>query len=392
MTALASDAYVALGDFESAEALRAPQINARLHRIVTELPCALFVNSALWAWNHEDYKRAYDLILTAVTTYPDDIPALVTYASLAYEQTKVPEQTDLEKTLRKTALRTKRMLAYDERPKMQVADALHRISDAIEKQRAADGVADGKLLAMRAFLTFALTPDMTPKARLAYIWHELELNEIQRNLYPPLLVQLAVHELLLQGQEEAARTLFENYLDARYVLTADDAEQTAATKKEVVQTDVFGGEKRVPPQVIPQEVLVAAFGDRAARHAHTLEVWEGETAAYFALVDKNVAAAKRLYEYVVYETGTDSRAEVASAANLAVICSSTGDKKRALELYGQAAGRSTDSVQKSTILYRSAVLQVAQGDERSAQVSLDYSLALNPANADARLLKRTLGL
>ncbi|MCR5724922.1 MAG: hypothetical protein K6G80_07550 [Treponema sp.] len=386
MTALASDAYIKLGDAESAENLRAPQINAWLHRIIPEIPCELFVNSALWSWMHEDYKRAYDLILTAVTTFPDNVPALVTYANLAFEQTKEPERTDLEETLRKTALRTKRMADYDARPKMLVSDALHRMSVAIEALHSRGESVDDSLLASHAVLEMASLSDMVATSRLAYIWKQLEANELSRNLYPPRLVQLAVHELLMQGRQDEARSLFENYLDARYGLSAD----SLSIPEEIIQTDVFGGEKRIPSPVIPVAVLYAAFGDRAAQHVHAMDVWEGETAAYFALLDKNVAAARRLYEYVLYEAGSEARAEVASAANLAVICSSTGESQRALELYGQAAGRCRDNYTKSLILYRTAVLQAAAHDISAARLSLDYSLALNPANADARLLRTIL--
>ncbi len=387
MTALASDAYIALGDSESAEALRAPQINAWLHRIVPELPCSLFVNSALWSWAHEDYKRAYDLLLTAVTTYPDDISALVSYGAIAYEQTKEREMSDLEKSLRKTTLRTRRMAQYDARPKMLLSDALSRMDAAIERQRSQNGYADDSLLASRALLQLRSSPDMVLQARLAYIWRELEKNEIQRNLYPPLLVQLAVHELLLAGKSDEARTLFENYLDARYGLSVDSVAVDAAPK---VSTDMFGGEKRIPTPVIPEAVLSAAFGDRAAQSVRTMDVWEGETAAYFALVDKNVVAARRIYEYVLYEALDETYAEVASAANLAVIYSSLGNKQKALELYGWAAGRSLDAEQKSTVLYRSAVLQAALGNEQDAKLSLEYCLSLDPSNAEARLLQQTL--
>ena len=393
MTALASDAYAALGDADSAEALRAKLIEAWLHSEQDSLPCMVFLNSALWSWRHEDYKRAYDLLITAVTTYPDNVPALVTYGTLAYEQSLVPERTDLEQTLRRTALRTQRMAEYDSRPKLLVSDALYRMDEALARQKAAGQVADDRLLAARAMLEIQSKPDMVATARLAYVWQLLEANEIRRNMYPPLLVQLAVHELLRQDETADARALFENYIDARYNLSEELNGKEAVTT--TVQKDIFGGERRVPAAVIPASVLKSAFGDRAASNAANMEVWEGETAAYFALLDKNVMAAQRLYEYVLYEANASPAsigtvAAVSSAANLAVICSSTEDRVRALELYGQAAGRCSDSATKSVLLYRTAVLQNKMGDMRGALLSLEYSLALNPANANAKLLKRQL--
>ena len=392
MTALASDAYAALGDADSAEELRAPLVDAWLRGEQGTLPCMVYLNSALWAWRHELYQRAYDLLLTTVTVYPDNAPALITYGNLAYEQSLVPTRTDLEQTLRRTPLRTQRMAEYDSRPKLVLSDALHRMDEALARQHEEGRTADDRLLAARAMLEIQSKPDMVATARLAYVWQLLEANEIRRNMYPPLLVQLAVHELLRQEEISDARTLFENYIDARYNFAEElRGNETVTT---TVQKDVFGGERRVPVAVIPASVLKAAFGDRAALNAASMEVWEGETAAYFALLDKNVAAARRLYEYVLEADATHasvgSLAAVSSTANLAVIYSSTNDRTRALELYGQAAGRCSDSAIKSTLLYRTAVLQNKQNDLRGALLSLEYSLALNPANANARLLKRQL--
>ena len=248
-------------------------------------------------------------------------------------------------------------------------------------------------------LDFKQHPELTQKARLAYVWKILEQNERGRSLYPPKLVQLAVHELLANGETEDARNLFTKYLDARYAL------ETAAPAADEAQpvTDVFGGERAVAKNVIPPEVLRGTFGDRAAKGVNGMDIWEGECAAYFTLLDGNVVAARRLYEYVLFETGglhrKSDRAPVVSisplaspvsASNLAMMYSSTGDKKNALALYGLAAGRTRDAHAKADILYRTAVIQRDTGDINGALLSLEYCLALNPTHADARLLRRML--
>ena len=134
-----------------------------------------------------------------------------------------------------------------------------------------------------------------------------------------------------------------------------------------------------------------------------MEIWEGECAAYFALLDGNVSAARRLYEYVLFETGglhrNSARAQITSisplsspvsAINLAMMYSSTGNKKDALALYGLAAGRTRESNAKADILYRTAVIQHDTGDKNGALLSLEYCLALNPTHADARLLRKMI--
>ena len=225
----------------------------------------------------------------------------------------------------------------------------------------------------------------------------LEANELGRSLYPPKLVQLAVHELLANGKNEDARNLFTKYLDARYSLKNEEP----VTQKVLI--DVFGGERPVAKNLIPPEVMRGTFGDRAAKDVNSMEIWEGETAAYFTLLDGNITAARRLYEYVLFETGGLHRtsetapivtmsplASPVTACNLAMVYSSTGDKKNALALYGLAAGRTREPLEKADILYRSAVIQNDLKDEKGALLSLEYCLSLNPIHADARLLRRQI--
>ena len=393
---LASDAYVMLNDRDSAEASRKIVLQYKGEKSA-DVPPAVKVNSALWEQNRGNYSRAYDLIFDVVTNKDDYVPGLVTYGRFAYESSLPPEMTDLEKSLRMTEFRTHSMQAYDERPRILVTDALYRMKNAVKQQKAADGKADEDLLVAQTLLYFKNNPNLTQTAKLAYVWQILEENELGHSLYPPKLVQFAVHELLANGKGEDARNLFTKYLDARYSLKN---EEPVAQKKLI---DIFGGERPPVKNLVPPEVLRGTFGDRAAKDVNSMEIWEGETAAYFTLLDGNVAAARRLYEYVLFETGglhrTSESAPIVSmsplaspvtACNLAMVYSSTGDKKNALALYGLAAGRTRDALEKADILYRSAVIQNDLGDENGALLSLEYCLSLNPIHADARLLRRQI--
>lgn len=398
---LASDAYMMLDDDESAENAREEFINysessgAKIHPSV-------FVNSSLYAFRHEQYKKSYEYLIEALLSDPDYVPALITYGKLSWQDSQPLQMSELEKALRKTTLRTNKMREYDERPKFTVVDALAKMNETFERESKAGLAHNDDLIVERLSLYLKTQAELNLTQKTAAIWDELEQNQLGTNLYPSHLVQFAVQKFLSYGLTDEARVLFMNYIDAKFDLNyRKKASEAGSTEN--VKTDIFGGQKLEIVPVIPESVARLAFGDRAADKSDRMEIWEVEFAAYFSLLDKNISAAKRLYEYVVFETGGVKKANAAgsitsisplaapsSAANLAMIYSGTGDKRKALALYTLAAGKSKSPEIKSKLLYRCAKIQVENGDLAAATTSLRYSLSLDMSNADARLLKRQI--
>ena len=398
---LASDAYMMLGDEESAEESRELYIDSAKKSGAKMIP-SILVNSSLYSFRHEQYRKSYEYLIDAFVTEPDYIPALISYGKLSWKDSQPLQMTELEKALRKTSLRTNKMREYDERPKFTIADALYRMEETLERESRAGLKHDDDLIVERLSLYLKNNPELNLTQRTAVIWNELEQNQLGTNLYPPHLVQFAVQKFLSYGLIDEGRELFMNFIDAKFDLNYR-MKQTEAGTEEKVTVDIFGGKKVEKVPVIPESVARLAFGDRAADKTDRMEVWEVEFAAYFSLLEKNISAAKRLYEYVIFETGGVKRANSSgnitsvsplsassSAANLAMIYSSTGERKKALDLYSLAAGKTKSPQVKSKLLYRAAKIQVDLGDLDGAKTSLAYSLSLDRSNADARLLKREL--
>ena len=398
---LASDAYMMLDDEENAEANREEYI-AEAQKTGTKIHPSILVNSSLYSFRHEQYRKSYEFLIEALISEPDYIPALITYGKLSWKDSQPLQITELEKALRKTSLRTNRMREYDERPKFTISDALYRMQETLERESKAGLRHNDDLIVERLSLYLKDNSELNLTQKTAAIWAELEQNELGTNLYPSHLVQFAVQKFLAYGLIDQARELFMNYIDAKFDLNYRKQAVEAGTT-ENVKTDIFGGEKTIVVPVIPESVARLAFGDRAADKSDRMEVWEIEFAAYFSLLEKNISAARRLYEYVVFETGGVKAANAtgsitsisplaapSSAANLAMIYSSTGDRKRAQALYSLAAGKSKSPEIKSKLLYRNAKIQVDMGDLDAAKISLRYSLSLDMSNADARLLKRQI--
>lgn len=395
---LASDAYARLDDLDGAENARRAYMEQTNSGV--KISPALLVNSALWAYKSEDYSRAYELLVNAVSDYPEYVPGLLTYGKFAWEDSQPEEMSDLEKSLRKTKLRTMKMQRYDDRPKFNLEDALSRMKeelDNVEKRGESKDDFDD-LIVEQLNLQIKQNNDIPLQQKTSMIWDALEKNELGTNLYPAHLVQFCAQKLLSYGFPEDARTLFTNFINEKFHLDYGNQDEKNKSGGEI-ETDIFGGEKIVKNGVVPDSIARLAFGDRAAAVADKMEIWEVEFAAYFALLDGNISAAKRLYEYVNFETGGAKTANASgeiisvsplcassSSANLAMIYSSQGDKKKALNLYTLAAGKTSSKKIKSKLLYKIANIQIGMGRKEDARNSASYAVSLDPSNADARLL------
>ena len=396
---LASDAYWLLGDYDSAEKAREKLIAQSELEYTSEIPELTFVNSAIWSYNAKQYVRAYDLLMKVIFKNPENVPALLTYGKFAWADSFDEKQDFLEQELRKTTLRTYSMQQKDERPRFLMSDAIYKIENFLENRKKTGVFADDELIVECLDLWLKQNSSLVQNKKEAEIWKTLENNEIKDDMYPPELVNFAVTTLLNFGKEQDARELFSKYLDSRYKM--NPAEKENAGGKTVY--DVFGGEKKYTAPAVPDFVIKAAFGDRAADYARTMEIWEIETAAYFSILDENFNAARRLYEYALFEIGGINNiqkgeqivafsrlASVNSAVNLASIYEATGELDKALSLYGLASGRTRNKNLKSKILYRTALVQKDMQNTEGAVMSLEYALSLNPLNAEARLLEKKL--
>lgn len=396
---LASDAYFMLGDFDSAEKERSKLLALSDLEYNVKIPKILAVNSAIWSYNSKDYTRAYNLLTSIVLKDSDFVPALLTYGKFSVLDSEVREIDTLERELLKTDLRSISMKENDERPRFLIDDAMYRIDGALMRQRADANIpVSDELIVEKLSLFLQSKSDLPFDRRLSEIWNTLEKNEVGTDLYPPLLVNYAIVQLLRFSREQDARNLFQNYLDARYKMNPEAKEQ-----RNKVKYDIFGGEHHYSSPVVPDWVTKAAFGDRAAQYANTMEVWEVEFAAYFAMLDSNLTAARRLYEYALFETGGVKRlqsentiaaisplTEISSALNLALIYSSSGENEKAVSLYGLSSGKTRDKKLKSQILYKNAVVQLDMKNTKGAILSLDYAISLDPLNAEARLLRKKM--
>lgn len=361
ITSLLSDAYVCIGEDEEAEKVRNDLIASLtsendLEGSSSELLAIMYLNSALYSLSKNDYTGAGRLLTFVVQKWPDFIPGLVAYGNYAYNSNRLIMDDPLTRSAREAGVQSIDMKRFDDIPRVPISDALLRMEDALSKME--NGGQNSVLYVAKLDLEDKISTETDERVRLSKMWRVLERNTVSHDQYPPEIAKYAVHTLLTLEKQNDAKTLFRKYLCARYNFDT--------TKN---------------------------FYDECAEHLLSLYVWEAEYAAFFAALDKDATTSKRIYEYVVYETGYTNggqeispNAALSSSINLAMIYSSTKKSDKALELYGRAQSHATDNFTKADIMYRIACIQNTRGLTTDAIKSLQYSLYLNPSYARARIL------
>ena len=359
--ALESDAYMAVSEMEKAEAKR-QELVCKLDNIDKlsaedeKLLSIIVVNSAVWAKNQYDDDSCADLLFYSVNRWPDNVAALILYSDFAYNSNLEREESIEMKNLRQNGISSVSMEKYDKRRKIPLSDAVYRLDQAMEKTK------DPYLAIVRLDLKYKTDKSFTIKDKTADLWLQMEKNYTEEEKYQMLLVQYVLSFLLKTNQKDDAKELFTKYITNTYKFNSKEDFWTQLGKS------------------------LPVMDERIA-----------EFAAWFATDEKKFDEALRIYEYCVYESGgilyegiLSPLVSTASCMNLADIYFSTGKKTKALDLYGRAAGRESRNYLRSDIFYRIANIYAADGDNKNALRSVEYSVLLYPDNARASLLKEKI--
>lgn len=360
LAAIEADSYLAVFDAESAEAARQSIVlnidNLNIRQTDESMLPVIMVNSAIYAKNNSLNDQCADLLFYTVNRWPDFVPALILYADFAYTSNKERQEDKEIEALRKNGIKTLEMERYDNRRKIPLSDAVYRIEESLKRKP------DPYLYIAKLDLKYKLDTEISVKEKTTDLWTLLEDNYDESEKYNTLLIQYSVNYLLDQKLYEDAWKLFVKYC---------------------IEHCKIDEEKDFWKQFIEQMRLV--------------DLAIVEQAAWFATDLQKTDEAIRLYEYCVYESSglqgegiVSPAVSTASCMNLANIYYSTGKKEKALDLYGKAAGRESNSAQRSEIFYRIASIYVSFGDIKNALRSADYACSLYPENARAALLKDKL--
>lgn len=349
MKVLTADAYTKLEDYEAAESIRRPLLNAALMNQDEEavkdeeLYRSIFTNSAFYNLNEGRMKRAAKLLIYTLNAWEDYVPALTLYSYMARETDREFREDEMERRLRASGIKTLKMAKRDARTVIPVKDALYRLDKAIEKSE------DPLLSILKLNLIFAVDKKMSYKEKRASLYLLLEKAATSAFVYPQVVLDFALSFLVRHEYTDEAFSLFMKHLSSKYELSFKDEEE---------------------------------FWKNAEKRVNDFDVKETEYAAFFAAVKKKAHQALFLHEAALAKGDVS----VSTSLNLADIYFSRGNNKDALKLYTGCVGRVLDLRKKSYVVYLVACVYKKMGDEASARRFAEYALTLNRANADAGLL------
>ena len=353
-TALLSDAYMAVSDINNAELARQKLIinidNLGDKGSDKALLPVILTNSAIWAYNNDFNDECADLLFYIVNRWPDYVPALILYSDFAYNSTIEREENAEMIALREAGLATVEMEKYDNRRKIPVSDALYRVNAAFQRTN------DPYLSIIQLDLKYKTDKSLTDKEKNRDLWNMLEDSLAKSDEYQSLLIQYALHSLVKTKQYDDAWDLFQTF---------------------VYSISEYNSEEKFWPQFISK--------------VHEYDIGIVEFGAWFAASKLLKDEALALYEYCVYDGEFISpTASTSACMNLADLYEATGQRNKALDLYGRISGRESKKSLRSEIFYRVASIYSSMGDYKNALRSVEYACELYPENVRASLLKDSL--
>lgn len=338
---LCADAYIKLNEIDEAKLI--------WHTLVQDdsfITPVLLMNSALSAELTGDIVSAQKYLTELVNRYPDYMYGLAYYGKFAYK-TSIRKKDDLiTAAVRQAGYKSLEMERLEKMPQIPVSDAIYRMDAFIDKylqSSEAEKLQVYELLVEEQKLKWLIDNNNDGSKKLIDIWQLLEKCTRDGKTYPSYLVQYASWLFLSLDKIDDADKLLQGYFQMVYG-----------------DTDIA--------QIFPR-----------------FTNWEAEYVAYIqAVLYKNYDLARTMLEKI------ESTLDTANKSNLANLYFAFGFKDEALKLYSEATRYTKMDAEKSDIHYRIAEIQLSNNNFQDAELSLNFSISLNPGNSKARILLKKI--
>ena len=367
LSSLASDALLHAGDERGAVLAWIDSTE----RFPSSNPASWY-NASRAALKSGSMGYAYLFLSSLVRRFPDYVPGLAAYGRFSVYTPPQTKEHIFSNVLREKGIKTLSMELDDELPRVAPEEALARMNESLARTDDASLALEKLKLQWRVQAqaqekahTQAGPADSSASARkkAADIWALLERRAGAG--YDPLTVRFALWNFCRYGMIDEASELFDLWCASRYAAETDGSVPAPASE----------GKNK---QVVPKERIVPFK-----------EEWEYDIGSYIAFKQGRYARAEEILTAAMNNKNIKPGESV--RLNLALLYNGSSRRVQALALYRNILEDDRiDKKLQAEIYYKIAVIQREQNENRSAVLSLNQALALDPAHSRSRFMLKQL--
>ena len=361
LSSLASDALLHAGDERGAVLVWIDSTE----RFPSSNPASWY-NASRAALKSGSMGYAYLFLSSLVRRFPDYVPGLAAYGRFSVYTPPQTKEHIFSNVLREKGIKTLSMELDDELPRVAPEEALARMNESLARTDDASLALEKLKLQWRVResapgqgLSAGSASDARKKA--ADIWALLERRAGAG--YDPLTVRFALWNLCRYDMVGEAGELFDVWCASRYA--AETAGSVTASEGKNEQT-------------VPKERIVPFK-----------EEWEYDIGSYIAFKHGRYARAEDILTAAM--NNKNIKPGESARLNLALLYNGSSRRVQALALYRNILEDDRiDKKLQAEIYYKIAVIQREQKENRSAVLSLNQALALDPAHSRSRFMLKQL--
>lgn len=365
LSSLASDALLHSGDERGAVLAWIDSTE----RFPSSNPASWY-NASRAALKSGSMGYAYLFLSSLVRRFPDYVPGLAAYGRFSVYTPPQTKEHIFSNVLREKGIKTLSMELDDELPRVAPEEALARMDESLARTDDASLALEKLKLQWRVRESM---PGREPTAgsasdarkKAADIWALLERRAGAG--YDPLTVRFALWNFCRYGMIDEAAELFDLWCASRYAPETDGSVPAPVPASE--------GKNK---QVVPKERIVPFK-----------EEWEYDIGSYIAFKQGRYARAENILTAAM--NNKNIKPGESARLNLALLYNGSSRRVQALALYRKILEDDRiDKKLQAEIYYKIAVIQREQNENRSAVLSLNQALALDPAHSRSRFMLKQL--
>ena len=361
LSSLASDALLHAGDERGAVLAWIDSTE----RFPSSNPASWY-NASRAALKSGSMGYAYLFLSSLVRRFPDYVPGLAAYGRFSVYTPPQTKEHIFSNVLREKGIKTLSMELDDELPRVAPEEALARMNESLARTDDASLALEKLKLQWRVRESSpgqGLSDGSASNARkkAADIWALLERRAGAG--YDPLTVRFALWNFCRYGMIDEAAELFDLWCASRYAPETDGSVPASEGKNK---------------QTVPKERIVPFK-----------EEWEYDIGSYIAFKQGRYARAEDILTAAM--NNKNIKPGESARLNLALLYNGSSRRVQALALYRNILEDDRiDKKLQAEIYYKIAVIQREQKENRSAVLSLNQALALDPAHSRSRFMLKQL--